>query len=147
MLASEHNLCDQQKPQIGYKDLMKGYHNKVSTLAGSKQKTEVSLVVNLFQSVLDGFIRGEIKRVESEPTRVSLRIQFQSSVSKVHEEYKLSGDLLIFHFRLLSGHQDRKEEEEEKGQMCKFFIFTCIVNLYMQTDHSNDLSAHLLSTA
>uniref|UniRef100_A0A671YXG7 Uncharacterized protein n=1 Tax=Sparus aurata TaxID=8175 RepID=A0A671YXG7_SPAAU len=64
-----------QKPQIGYKDLMKGYHNKVSTLAGSKQKTEVSLVVNLFQSVLDGFIRGEIKRVESEPTRVSLRIQ------------------------------------------------------------------------
>uniref|UniRef100_A0A671YXD5 Uncharacterized protein n=1 Tax=Sparus aurata TaxID=8175 RepID=A0A671YXD5_SPAAU len=58
-----------QKPQIGYKDLMKGYHNKVSTLAGSKQKTEVSLVVNLFQSVLDGFIRGEIKRVESEPTR------------------------------------------------------------------------------
>ncbi|XP_030259724.1 unconventional myosin-IXb isoform X2 [Sparus aurata] len=60
-----------QKPQIGYKDLMKGYHNKVSTLAGSKQKTEVSLVVNLFQSVLDGFIRGEIKRVESEPTRAT----------------------------------------------------------------------------
>ncbi|XP_036939021.1 unconventional myosin-IXb isoform X1 [Acanthopagrus latus] len=60
-----------QKPQIGYKDLMKGYQNKVSTLAGSKQKTEVSLVVNLFQSVLDGFIRGEIKRVESEPTKAT----------------------------------------------------------------------------
>ncbi|XP_073346792.1 unconventional myosin-IXb isoform X2 [Pagrus major] len=60
-----------QKPQIGYKDLMKGYRNKVSTLAGSKQKTEVSLVVNLFQSVLDGFIRGEIKRVESEPTKAT----------------------------------------------------------------------------
>uniref|UniRef100_A0A8P4GIW9 Myosin IXb n=1 Tax=Dicentrarchus labrax TaxID=13489 RepID=A0A8P4GIW9_DICLA len=60
-----------QKPQIGYKDLMKGYQNKVNTLAGSKKKAEVSLVVNLFQSVLDGFIRGEIKRVESEPAKVT----------------------------------------------------------------------------
>uniref|UniRef100_A0AAQ5XP86 Myosin IXb n=1 Tax=Amphiprion ocellaris TaxID=80972 RepID=A0AAQ5XP86_AMPOC len=64
-------LCDQQKPQIGYKDLMKGFHNKVNSLAGSKEKGEVSLVVNLFQSVLDGFIRGEIKRVESEPAKAT----------------------------------------------------------------------------
>uniref|UniRef100_A0A8D0DC83 Myosin IXb n=1 Tax=Sander lucioperca TaxID=283035 RepID=A0A8D0DC83_SANLU len=62
-----------QKPQIGYKDLMKGYQNKVNTLAGST-KTEVSLVVNLFQSVLDGFIRGELKRGESEPAKVNKRI-------------------------------------------------------------------------
>ncbi|XP_077580397.1 unconventional myosin-IXb [Stigmatopora nigra] len=60
-----------QKPQIGYKDLMKGYQNKVSSLAGPKNKNEVSLVVNLFQSVLDGFIRGEIKRMDSEPTKAS----------------------------------------------------------------------------
>ncbi|XP_041658409.1 unconventional myosin-IXb-like isoform X2 [Cheilinus undulatus] len=60
-----------QKPKIGYKDLMKGYHNKVNTLAGSKQKSEVSLVVNLFQSVLDGFIRGQLKRAESEPTKTT----------------------------------------------------------------------------
>ncbi|XP_042284922.1 unconventional myosin-IXb isoform X1 [Thunnus maccoyii] len=58
-----------QKPQIGYKDLMKGYRNKVNTLASPTQKTEVSLVVNLFQSVLDGFIRGEIKRAEYEPVK------------------------------------------------------------------------------
>uniref|UniRef100_A0A3Q3XK94 Uncharacterized protein n=1 Tax=Mola mola TaxID=94237 RepID=A0A3Q3XK94_MOLML len=57
------------QPQIGYKDLMKGYHNKVNSLAASKKKTEVTLVINLFQSVLDGFIRGEIKRVESEPAK------------------------------------------------------------------------------
>uniref|UniRef100_A0A674MYK9 Myosin IXB n=1 Tax=Takifugu rubripes TaxID=31033 RepID=A0A674MYK9_TAKRU len=57
------------KPKVGYKDLMKGYHNKVNTLAGSKSKTEVSLVINLFQSVLDGFIRGELKRLESEPAK------------------------------------------------------------------------------
>ncbi|KAM4551542.1 unconventional myosin-IXb isoform 3-T4 [Odontesthes bonariensis] len=58
-----------QKPQIGYKDLMKGYCNKVNTLAVSREKTEVCLVVNLFQSMLDGFIRGEIKRGDSEPAK------------------------------------------------------------------------------
>ncbi|XP_028282689.1 unconventional myosin-IXb isoform X2 [Parambassis ranga] len=60
-----------QKPQIGYKDLMVGYHNKVNSLAGPTQIGEVSLVVNLFQSVLDGFIRGELKRVESEPAKAT----------------------------------------------------------------------------
>uniref|UniRef100_A0A674PFG0 Myosin IXB n=1 Tax=Takifugu rubripes TaxID=31033 RepID=A0A674PFG0_TAKRU len=62
-----------KKPKVGYKDLMKGYHNKVNTLAGSKSKTEVSLVINLFQSVLDGFIRGELKRLESEPAKVNFQ--------------------------------------------------------------------------
>uniref|UniRef100_A0A3B4AN60 Uncharacterized protein n=1 Tax=Periophthalmus magnuspinnatus TaxID=409849 RepID=A0A3B4AN60_9GOBI len=57
-----------QKPQIAYKDLMKGYQNKVNSLAGPKQKAEVSLVVNLFQSVLDIFVRG-LKRTESEPVK------------------------------------------------------------------------------
>ncbi|XP_069013900.1 unconventional myosin-IXb isoform X2 [Embiotoca jacksoni] len=60
-----------QKPQIGYKYLMKGYHNQVNILAAPKEKAEVSLVVNLFQSVLDGFIRGQIKRVESEPAKAT----------------------------------------------------------------------------
>ncbi|KAM4551541.1 unconventional myosin-IXb isoform 2-T3 [Odontesthes bonariensis] len=60
-----------QKPQIGYKDLMKGYCNKVNTLAVSREKTEVCLVVNLFQSMLDGFIRGEIKRGDSEPAKTT----------------------------------------------------------------------------
>lgn len=69
---------DQQKPQIAYKDLMKGYHNKVNTLAAPKKKAEVSLVVNLFQSVLDGFIRGEMKRVESEPSKVLYVCEFHS---------------------------------------------------------------------
>uniref|UniRef100_A0A3Q2P762 Myosin IXb n=1 Tax=Fundulus heteroclitus TaxID=8078 RepID=A0A3Q2P762_FUNHE len=59
-----------QKPQVCYKSLMNGYRNKVNALAGLSNKSEVSLVVNLFQSMLDGFIRGEIKRVESEPAKV-----------------------------------------------------------------------------
>uniref|UniRef100_A0A672HM30 Myosin IXB n=1 Tax=Salarias fasciatus TaxID=181472 RepID=A0A672HM30_SALFA len=61
------------KPTIGYKGLMTGYQNKVIHLAGSKQKEEVQLVVNLFQSVLDGFIRGEMKKQEAEPAKVEIR--------------------------------------------------------------------------
>ncbi|XP_036442017.1 unconventional myosin-IXb isoform X2 [Colossoma macropomum] len=57
------------KLRIGYKGLMRSYRNKVISLAGEKQKGEVPLVVNLFQSVLDGFIRGEIKREEAEPAK------------------------------------------------------------------------------
>lgn len=57
------------KPTIGYKDLMTGYKNKVFHLADDKQKAEVQLVVNLFQSVLDGFIRGEIKKEEADPVK------------------------------------------------------------------------------
>uniref|UniRef100_A0A8C8HBY7 Unconventional myosin-IXb n=1 Tax=Oncorhynchus tshawytscha TaxID=74940 RepID=A0A8C8HBY7_ONCTS len=54
---------------IGYKGLMRGYQKRVISLAGEKQKGEVQLVVNLFQSVLDGFIRGEIKKEEAEPAK------------------------------------------------------------------------------
>ncbi|XP_068174654.1 unconventional myosin-IXb isoform X3 [Antennarius striatus] len=57
------------KPTIGYKGLMTGYQNKVIHLAGDQQKAEVQLVVNLFQSVLDGFIRGEMKKEEAEPAK------------------------------------------------------------------------------
>ncbi|XP_068447270.1 unconventional myosin-IXb isoform X3 [Clinocottus analis] len=57
------------KPVIGYKGLMTGYQNKVIHLAGDQQKGEVQLVVNLFQSVLDGFIRGEMKKEEAEPAK------------------------------------------------------------------------------
>ncbi|KAB5579657.1 hypothetical protein PHYPO_G00197490 [Pangasianodon hypophthalmus] len=53
-------------PQISYKGLLQGYKTKVASLASQKKKDEVPLVVNLFQSVLDGFIRAEIKRVSSE---------------------------------------------------------------------------------
>ncbi|XP_056304020.1 unconventional myosin-IXb isoform X3 [Danio aesculapii] len=57
------------KPQIGYKALMNSYQNKVIILATEKQKGEVPLVVNLFQSVLDIFIRAEIKKEEAEPAK------------------------------------------------------------------------------
>lgn len=61
---------------------MMGYQNKVIHLAGDKQKGEVKLVVNLFQSVLDGFIRGEMKKEEAEPAKVECRcllVQIENS--------------------------------------------------------------------
>ncbi len=61
----------QKNPKIGYKILMSGYQMRVSSLAGLKKASEVPLVVNLFQSVLDGFIRGELKRLEAEPCKVT----------------------------------------------------------------------------
>uniref|UniRef100_A0A4W6FSV2 Myosin IXB n=1 Tax=Lates calcarifer TaxID=8187 RepID=A0A4W6FSV2_LATCA len=64
------------KPTIGYKALMTSYQNKVIHLASDKQKGEVQLVVNLFQSVLDGFIRGEMKKEEAEPAKVKTEMRF-----------------------------------------------------------------------
>ncbi|XDV27719.1 hypothetical protein PO909_031210 [Leuciscus waleckii] len=60
-------------PNIGYKALMSGYQARVAKLAGLKKVSEVPLVINLFQSVLDGFIRGEVKRLEAEPCKVKER--------------------------------------------------------------------------
>lgn len=71
---------------------MTGYQNKVIHLAGDKQKDEVQLVVNLFQSVLDGFIRGEMKKEEAEPAKVRHSPQF-FSVSRNHNTLKLTGCL------------------------------------------------------
>uniref|UniRef100_A0A4W4FH05 Myosin IXB n=1 Tax=Electrophorus electricus TaxID=8005 RepID=A0A4W4FH05_ELEEL len=67
------------KPHTGYKGLMRSYQKKVISLAGEKQKGEVQLVVNLFQSVLDGFIRGEIKREEPPKGRKKRRKKDKNS--------------------------------------------------------------------
>uniref|UniRef100_A0AAR2IZI1 Myosin IXb n=1 Tax=Pygocentrus nattereri TaxID=42514 RepID=A0AAR2IZI1_PYGNA len=53
-------------PQVSYKGLLQGYKSKVTNLAGQKKKDEVPMVVNLFQSVLDNFIRAEIKKASLE---------------------------------------------------------------------------------
>uniref|UniRef100_A0AAZ3Q554 Unconventional myosin-IXb-like n=1 Tax=Oncorhynchus tshawytscha TaxID=74940 RepID=A0AAZ3Q554_ONCTS len=72
------------KPHISYKGLMKGYQNRVSSLAEAKQQTEVQSVVNLFQSVLDGFIRGEIKRAEAGPVKPNSPLDHMFSTYQVN---------------------------------------------------------------
>lgn len=64
---------------------MNCYQNKVISLAGEKQKGEVPLVVNLFQSVLDGFIRAEIKKEEAEPAKV--KVHAKLSLSDLNNSY------------------------------------------------------------
>ncbi|NXN08562.1 MYO9B protein, partial [Indicator maculatus] len=51
---------------VGYKDLAENYQLLVTNLAKKREEKEVKLVLNLFQSLLDEFIRGYAKRDESE---------------------------------------------------------------------------------
>uniref|UniRef100_A0A672V2S6 Myosin IXB n=1 Tax=Strigops habroptila TaxID=2489341 RepID=A0A672V2S6_STRHB len=51
---------------VGYKDLMENYQLLVTNLAKKREEKEVKLVLNLFQSLLDEFIRGYTKKEESE---------------------------------------------------------------------------------
>lgn len=100
---------------------MKGFHSKVNVLAGAKEKAEVSLVVNLFQSVLDGFIRREMKRVDSEPPKVNLHFFSPKCLMFfMHKSYLTFHIALIF---FIPGYQDNKEEKE-KGKMCKMMILS-----------------------
>ncbi|NXA23568.1 MYO9B protein, partial [Ibidorhyncha struthersii] len=51
---------------VGYKDLVENYQLLVTNLAKKREEKEVKLVLNLFQSLLDEFIRGHTKKDESE---------------------------------------------------------------------------------
>lgn len=88
---------------------MRGFHNKVNTLAGHTEKAEVPLVVNLFQSVLDGFIRAEKKRGESEPTKVDFMAFSLFSAAKLLQEYNS-----YIYIYLTSGFQTSKKRKSEK---------------------------------
>lgn len=78
---------------------MTGYQNKVIHLAGEQQKGEVQLVVNLFQSVLDGFIRGEIKKEEAEPAKVR-HSESQSHLGQIKSNRNQVLTPLLFLFSL-----------------------------------------------
>ncbi|KAM6039855.1 unconventional myosin-IXb isoform 1-T2 [Theristicus caerulescens] len=51
---------------VGYKDLVENYQLLVTNLAKKREEKEEKLVLNLFQSLLDEFIRGYTKKEESE---------------------------------------------------------------------------------
>ncbi|XP_074421484.1 unconventional myosin-IXb isoform X4 [Larus michahellis] len=51
---------------VGYKDLVENYQLLVTNLAKKGEEKEVKLVLNLFQSLLDEFIRGYTKKEEFE---------------------------------------------------------------------------------
>ncbi|XP_028856169.1 unconventional myosin-IXb isoform X4 [Denticeps clupeoides] len=91
------SMYSQQKPHHSYRVLMNSYELKVIALAGEKQKSEVQLVVNLFQSVLDGFIRGEMKKGEAEQVKPKARKKrrkkdksFDSPLDHMFSTYQVS---------------------------------------------------------
>uniref|UniRef100_A0A672QPU9 Unconventional myosin-IXb-like n=1 Tax=Sinocyclocheilus grahami TaxID=75366 RepID=A0A672QPU9_SINGR len=123
-------------PNIGYKTLMSGYQTRVSSLAGLKKASEVPLVVNLFQSVLDGFIRGELKRLEAEPCKPDSQLghlfstyqvtimqscdQCSSFIWGMEKAFMCSSCKMVCHKKCLSkitvnctGHCDRKKDGEQ----------------------------------
>ncbi|KAJ7415215.1 hypothetical protein WISP_79267 [Willisornis vidua] len=55
---------------VGYKDLVENYQLLVTNLAQKREEKEVKLVLNLFQSLLDEFIRGYTKKEESEQPKI-----------------------------------------------------------------------------
>uniref|UniRef100_A0A8C9FFM0 Myosin IXB n=1 Tax=Pavo cristatus TaxID=9049 RepID=A0A8C9FFM0_PAVCR len=55
---------------VGYKDLVENYQLLVTNLAKKREEKEVKLVLNLFQSLLDEFIRGYTKKEESEQPKI-----------------------------------------------------------------------------
>ncbi|XP_038628931.1 unconventional myosin-IXb isoform X3 [Tachyglossus aculeatus] len=59
------------KIHVGYKDLMENYQIVVDNLALEKGEKDTNLVLNIFQSLLDEFSRGYIKRDDSEPPKQS----------------------------------------------------------------------------
>uniref|UniRef100_A0A673JM19 Unconventional myosin-IXb-like n=1 Tax=Sinocyclocheilus rhinocerous TaxID=307959 RepID=A0A673JM19_9TELE len=123
-------------PNIGYTTLMSGYQTRVSSLAGLKKASEVPLVVNLFQSVLDGFIRGELKRLEVEPCKPDSPLghlfstyqvtimqscdQCSSFIWGMEKAFMCSSCKMVCHKKCLSkitvnctGHCDRKKDGEQ----------------------------------
>ncbi|NXL93278.1 MYO9B protein, partial [Alectura lathami] len=56
---------------VGYKDLVENYQLLVTNLAKKGEEKEVKLVLNLFQSLLDEFIRGYTKKEESEQPKLT----------------------------------------------------------------------------
>uniref|UniRef100_A0A8C2K2T2 Myosin IXb n=1 Tax=Cyprinus carpio TaxID=7962 RepID=A0A8C2K2T2_CYPCA len=120
-----HFDFNSKNPNIGYKVLMSGYQTRVSSLAGLKKASEVPLVVNLFQSVLDGFIRGELKRLEADPlghlfstyqvTIMQSCDQCSSFIWGMEKAFMCSSCKMVCHKKCLSkitvnctGHFDRK---------------------------------------
>uniref|UniRef100_A0A4W3H7A6 Myosin IXB n=1 Tax=Callorhinchus milii TaxID=7868 RepID=A0A4W3H7A6_CALMI len=64
-MYSVHN----SQTHMGYKGLMQNYQLLLTSLAEERQKAEIQLVLNLFQSLLDEFARSYAKKEEAETTK------------------------------------------------------------------------------
>ncbi|NXS60163.1 MYO9B protein, partial [Brachypteracias leptosomus] len=72
---------------VGYKDLVENYQLLVTNLAKKREEKEVKLVLNLFQSLLDEFIRGYTKKGESEQPKQSKAQKKKRKQDRAIEEH------------------------------------------------------------
>ncbi|NXL59454.1 MYO9B protein, partial [Chordeiles acutipennis] len=72
---------------VGYKDLVENYQLLVTNLAKKREEKEVKLVLNLFQSLLDEFIRGYSKKEESEQPKQSKAQKKKRKQDRAIEEH------------------------------------------------------------
>ncbi|NXN96125.1 MYO9B protein, partial [Rhinopomastus cyanomelas] len=72
---------------VGYKDLVENYQLLVTNLAKKREEKEVKLVLNLFQSLLDEFIRGYTKKEESEQPKQSKAQKKKRKQDRAIEEH------------------------------------------------------------
>ncbi|NXI42222.1 MYO9B protein, partial [Galbula dea] len=72
---------------VGYKDLVENYQLLVTNLAQKREEKEVKLVLNLFQSLLDEFIRGYTKKEESEQPKPSKAQKKKRKQDRAIEEH------------------------------------------------------------
>ncbi|NXD82437.1 MYO9B protein, partial [Halcyon senegalensis] len=72
---------------VGYKDLVENYQLLVTNLAKKREEKEVKLVLNLFQSLLDEFIRGYTKKEESEQPKQTKAQKKKRKLDRAIEEH------------------------------------------------------------
>ncbi|NXC18038.1 MYO9B protein, partial [Corythaeola cristata] len=72
---------------VGYKDLVENYQLLVTNLAKKREEKEVKLVLNLFQSLLDEFIRGYTKKEESEQPKQTKAQKKKQKQDRAIEEH------------------------------------------------------------
>uniref|UniRef100_A0A4W3HQY2 Myosin IXB n=1 Tax=Callorhinchus milii TaxID=7868 RepID=A0A4W3HQY2_CALMI len=67
------SMYSNSQTHMGYKGLMQNYQLLLTSLAEERQKAEIQLVLNLFQSLLDEFARSYAKKEEAEALKLRKR--------------------------------------------------------------------------
>ncbi|XP_007897078.2 unconventional myosin-IXb isoform X2 [Callorhinchus milii] len=82
-MYSVHN----SQTHMGYKGLMQNYQLLLTSLAEERQKAEIQLVLNLFQSLLDEFARSYAKKEEAEALKTTKAQKKRRKRNQIKEEY------------------------------------------------------------
>ncbi|XP_075300110.1 unconventional myosin-IXb isoform X6 [Opisthocomus hoazin] len=111
---------------VGYKDLVENYQLLVTNLTKKGEEKEVKLVLNLFQSLLDEFIRGYTKKEESEQPKQTKAQKKKRKQDRAVEEH--NGHVFINYqvsIRQSCEHCSSYIWPMEKACLCSVCKLTC----------------------